>query len=116
LRYNEETPTDGCNNCSENFSPVPEEKVKIKDSIKDKKIEEVHLFPNPAKAKLTVQVPESHGKVTLKVFDLTGKLIHQAKAEYQYQFSTQELGNGVYFLKVIGEKNISTIHKFQIIH
>jgi len=78
--------------------------------------EEINLFPNPVNDNLTVLLPKTQNEMSIQIFNVTGQLIHQVTAEGQYQFSTTEMVDGIYFLKVIDKDKISSTHKFQVIH
>jgi hypothetical protein len=65
----------------------------------------VTLFPNPAQHSVTVTIAENADDATLSLRDVTGKEIDGAvftrNGEKEFQLSTDELANGVYFVNII---------------
>lgn len=64
------------------------------------------VFPNPISNIGTIKTPELLNRASLKVMDVTGKIVI---VPYNYsapfiQINTESLGNGIYFFEVFNEK------------
>lgn len=70
------------------------------------------VFPNPSNGQITLRFnAQAIGEnYTIRVSNMLGQLILENKLEINYQKSLnlQELGKGVYFLQIIGEKQRQT--------
>ena len=63
-------------------------------------IQNVEIFPNPAKDKINVRFAEV-GEVVVRLYDMTGRLVYAANANTQcIVIPTQGLSQGVYTLVV----------------
>lgn len=63
-------------------------------------IQNVEIFPNPAKDKINVRFAEV-GEVVVRLYDMTGRLVYAANANTQcFVIPTQGLSQGVYTLVV----------------
>ncbi|NDP20061.1 MAG: T9SS type A sorting domain-containing protein [Paludibacter sp.] len=83
--------------------------------------DDVHVFPNPAKDKITVSFSARSGaNVAIGLFDLQGRL-HSAKnytatneGTNSVEFSVNSLRSGMYLLKVTGNSGLSKTTKIFI--
>lgn len=68
----------------------------------------LRLFPNPVKNNLSVECPTTtNGKISATIFDVSGKLMQQKDADTpQFQLSTADLPDGLYFMMVQQGKQI----------
>ncbi len=77
--------------------------------VSDASFEEaLKLYPNPARNLITIQTQES-GSYSIEISSLNGQIIHKSEftgASYQADLSSLE--NGVYFLKIQSETQLST--------
>ncbi len=83
-------------------APIPAEQV-------------VQVFPNPTSERLTFRAKQDLGQVTLTVFDLSGKQLHevrwQADKQHTLHLSVADLPQGVYLYRLQGGK-MTTQGKF----
>ena len=82
----------------------------------DNTISEISIYPNPTKNNLSINFGlnyNSNLSTKISIFDLQGKLIKTIvrNAEMIQNINTSELSNGIYILKLIGDKNKQFIHK-----
>ncbi|MFT4879012.1 MAG: hypothetical protein ACJAU0_000773 [Flavobacteriales bacterium] len=68
----------------------------------------VNMYPNPsASGQITVDIPSELKNAMVTVFDLTGKVVLERNANgSQFQFSSSDLSNGTYVVKVAKGNNI----------
>jgi hypothetical protein len=62
-------------------------------------VEDIYLFPNPAKNNTTLIVPSLQEKSTVELFNSQGKLVHAFKidaGQQQLSMKTEALPTGVY--------------------
>ncbi len=68
---------------------------------------EFQVIPNPATDLINILLPIVDGTQTLKIFDITGKLVYNN--EYSntsnIEVNVSELKKGIYFLKIENETN-----------
>jgi hypothetical protein len=80
---------------------------KSSNAFSFKKYHEVKLYPNPATDFIYCEVRFSdHEKGKLDIFDGYGKLIQTKKLMHGYndiQLNTQQLNNGIYFIRVVSD-------------
>lgn len=98
------------NTCEVNYSS----RVAIEEIIEDPKIDfAVSIWPNPSNNLFNVKMitPNSIDKVTIKTFDINGRLIHSniINGNEDYQFGDQ-LSSGVYFVR-LSQANITKVIK-----
>lgn len=61
------------------------------------------IYPNPAKNEFFVKVPSTQlGKLSVEVYDASGRLVTTEKVSGSESISTSKLQNGVYIVKVKG--------------
>jgi hypothetical protein len=72
------------------------------------------VFPNPAKEKLIIDLPNSETPFTLELFNINGENVYidQIKDINQKEINLKKIGSGIYFLKI---QNESTIFSQKII-
>lgn len=72
-------------------------------------VEEFKVYPNPATDRVTVVVPESWGRETLMLTDISGKVIKIIPVHQRVtiELPSQDLGNGIYFLSPSTHKEYS---------
>ncbi|MGB3074457.1 MAG: GEVED domain-containing protein [Chitinophagales bacterium] len=89
--------SDTGNNTSENTAPL-----------------QLNIYPNPATNLLTIDLKGFEGKVTIQVFDLSGKLMYvqNAVAMDQSHIDINSLVNGMYILRVMDEKGNNAATKW----
>jgi hypothetical protein len=73
-----------------------------------------NLYPNPAKNKLFLTSKNTTENLTLKIFNLEGKLLSRQKVELQNQtfIDVSNLTSGIYFLNIEDENGNTTFKKF----
>ena len=61
----------------------------------------VSIYPNPAKSEIFIKASQAKGKVQVKIFDLSGKLVKEATvdAKNAESINISNLVNGVYIVK-----------------
>ncbi len=63
----------------------------------------ISIYPNPAKNEFFLNIKGNIlGKVNVEVYDASGKLVSSQKVDAKEAISTQNLANGVYFVKASG--------------
>lgn len=73
--------------------------IEVPESVEGP-IQNVEIFPNPAKDKINVRFAEV-GEVVVRLYDMTGRLVYAANANTQcFVIPTQGLSQGVYTLVV----------------
>ena len=77
--------------------------------VSDASFEEaLKLYPNPTRNLITIQTQES-GSYFIEISTLNGQLIHKSEfSGASYQTDLSSLENGVYFLKIRSENQLST--------
>lgn len=72
--------------------------------VQDELSSKIKIHPNPAKNTLKVNLPVQE-KVSLKIVDTAGKTMNfLVKNEKNFELDIQNLNNGIYFLKIEGQK------------
>ncbi|MGP8217649.1 MAG: alkaline phosphatase family protein [Bacteroidia bacterium] len=72
--------------------------------------DEVAVWPNPAKNELNVKLTVTgDDKANIGLYDITGRMVKETPADLKsgantFTISTSDVSNGVYFLKIAGEK------------
>lgn len=68
----------------------------------------VNMYPNPtASGQITIDIPNELQNATVTVFDMTGKIVLEQKANSnKFQFPSSQLSNGTYVVKVSKGNNI----------
>jgi hypothetical protein len=62
------------------------------------------IYPNPASENITVELPISTGKSSLRLYEITGRLIQEKQLQVgTNSFSITELPTGVYLAEVVNE-------------
>ncbi len=75
----------------------------------------LNLYPNPVKDYLTIEYKlEQSSQVQLEIIDYSGKIVshnklNSYKGENSSVMNVSNLANGIYFVRVISNKNIETI-------
>jgi hypothetical protein len=76
------------------------------NTVKEKGIK-AELYPNPNHGKFTISIAESKAlKMTLSIYDYTGKQVHQSDLEQSYSGAASKnievntLSPGVYFVQL----------------
>jgi hypothetical protein len=81
-------------------------------------IVQAKLYPNPNNGSFTLSYQLINvTEADVKVEDITGKLIYMAKLNVQNRSIKMDLSNirnGIYFVKVIGNKEIISVNKVVI--
>lgn len=75
-------------------------------SIKNLDLKSIALYPNPANKQLTIQWDKAE-KVTIKIYDATGKLVYYTKDQdilNSHVVNVESYETGVYFVKINHEK------------
>ena len=70
-------------------------------------VSNIEVFPNPANDYITFNLGENHKVENIKVYDLTGKLVHtylNIAQTSSFNIDVQSLQEGLYFFKISGEK------------
>jgi hypothetical protein len=61
----------------------------------------LEVYPNPAKVFFTLRLPQSTGREQIKIYDITGKVVKEARSErHETRISLDGIKNGVYFVRV----------------
>jgi len=72
----------------------------------DKNDNGVVVFPNPTSGNIFVEVQKHPGKITLKIFDLTGKLIMTNNSYNSNSINMESLTKGLYLLGVYEDNRL----------
>ena len=79
------------------------------------------LYPNPVKDEMNIPFSvENNMKLTFTCYDILGKQVffeqkNFSKGRYNQEFSTNDIANGMYFLKVSNGTE-QKVHKFFVVH
>ena len=77
--------------------------------VSDASFEEtLKLYPNPTKNLINIQTQE-HGAYSIEISSLKGQIIHRNEfTGASYQSDLSSLKNGIYFLRISSENQVST--------
>ncbi|MEI6508163.1 MAG: T9SS type A sorting domain-containing protein [Bacteroidota bacterium] len=76
----------------------------------------VSVYPNPANDKIIIELLNSQ-KATVEIINVTGQIIYTQKLNNKENtIPTDQLSNGIYFLKIIGENNFYSTRKIIVNH
>ncbi|MFY8022268.1 MAG: T9SS type A sorting domain-containing protein, partial [Bacteroidia bacterium] len=78
---------------------------------KEIKNAEIKLYPNPSKGYLHVEYPITYQSGEIKVFDITGQLLFEARLNETGKFeSLMQMKKGIYLVQIhaLGQKSVST--------
>jgi YVTN family beta-propeller protein len=68
------------------------------------KIDNFSIYPNPAKTYFTVRLPQTANRITVKLYDVSGKIVKEAKIKKQEtRISLEGIMNGIYFIQLDNE-------------
>jgi hypothetical protein len=101
---------------------VPYEPLNVREdfilSNATKREENIHLFPQPAKNMLTVELPNNKNELMLRIYSIQGQLVLTEKMSSQHsiQIPTQTLPNGIYALEIINSSGLKTHRSFVVLH
>lgn len=99
----------GCNEVSDPFS-VTLTAVQVAQAGR------MEVYPNPANAQVTIQLPNPMGTMEARILDLNGKMMVSAQfAGSTLEMNTQSLPAGFYLLQVQGQDFVAT-QKVQVLH
>ena len=75
----------------------------------------INLFPNPARDKLTIALPNTNEKVEVTITDISGKIIYYSRVTQtqKVEVNTQDFAAGVYVVQIQSSDLIGT-RKFVI--
>ena len=110
----EETPSGSYYNLSQGI--IDQTNIDNVNHLSQSKIQEIHIFPNPASEKLNISI-EKPEKLKLTISSLTGKtLIEKAESmkSDEHSINIGRLEEGIYFLQ-IEDKNGNTLKQSRFI-
>jgi hypothetical protein len=85
-------------------------------SVKDYEKNNLHVFPNPAKNELTIQLSENFNteQIRITIYDNVGKLVFEKEnsSEQIININIQNFSSGYYFVKINNKNNIVLTDKF----
>ena len=64
-------------------------------------LEGVHIFPNPVKSTLNVNIPNQEGNYSVYLFDLQGKILMSKSVDSDFQLNMSTYPTAVYLLSII---------------
>ncbi len=64
-------------------------------------LEGVHVFPNPVKDMLRVDLPDQEGNYSVYLFDLQGKILLSKSVDSDFQLNMSTYPTAVYLLSII---------------
>lgn len=76
------------------------------DASTRKILDNVNIYPNPAKDQLTVELPQKVNQLNIEVSDMTGNVLLELKD--QVKINTSKLNNGVYMISIKTDKGSVT--------
>lgn len=76
-------------------------------STVDLSINKFVIFPNPSNSVITLKLPESITRVSVKVYDIMGKAIYSSD-KYQDPISVSNWQKGIYFIQVANSQSTQT--------
>ena len=75
------------------------------ESLNDKAVEAYTIYPNPVSDLLNVTLNGIEGEVSLRIYDLQGRLVKQTLLNnFDTQINVEDLAKGVYIISVDEEK------------
>jgi hypothetical protein len=98
--WNAPVPDDSCEETT--YGETEDYTVEIVESlsINNLNIEGLMIYPNPIENQINI-IQNSNKTLDVFIFDVTGKLILQSKANYTYNtINVSGLGSGIYFLQI----------------
>jgi hypothetical protein len=82
----------------------------VLSDIRDNKIDELKIYPNPAKNNIIINIPETTGVVKITLYDIVGKEVLSKEfncSNIEVTLNLSSLDNGIYFIKTkIGEDKV----------
>ena len=70
------------------------------------------MYPNPAKEFATLNLSSVKGEVNISVIDITGRVLKSIQTESkEVKLSKEELGNGLFFVRLTGANGESRVLK-----
>ncbi|MFO8087496.1 MAG: T9SS type A sorting domain-containing protein [Bacteroidales bacterium] len=86
----------------------------------DDETKDVMVYPNPADDKISVRVNADPGEhdILVSIYNINGKLVYNKNygADTYFTINTEELKNGLYFVKVTNHHSIDESTKIMIHH
>lgn len=77
-------------------------------SLDDNSINEIRIYPNPAKDQVEINIPENLLFEDYVILNLNGQIIQSGKAENtKFTIDVSNLERGIYFLQIIGSNMFS---------
>lgn len=99
------------------FFDVSKGKVNVKGTNIDQVTfdKNINIFPNPATDQFTIKNSNQHTKLTVSIFSISGKLIHQAEMNEELTIPTAHYTKGNYIVQLKDEATQNTTsHKLSI--
>ena len=72
------------------------------------------IYPNPASTQALIESIQTEN-ATMQVFNIAGKLISESEIKLPYLYKTNNLENGIYYIKIENERMKNTV-KLQVQH
>ncbi len=87
------------------------------DFINNGEISNSNIFPNPSNGLINIRFDKNHKKLSLRLFDMSGKeIVEKSNIAYDQRIDFNWLENGVYLLQFISEKDHLVTKKLIINH
>jgi hypothetical protein len=65
-------------------------------SLTDENITEINIFPNPANRHIEVTGLSAASNIIYKIYDLTGRTVHNGQLAMDHRISVSDLREGLY--------------------
>ena len=73
--------------------------------VESEELDNISIYPNPTTSVLNIELPNTLGSTSLELVNAMGQMIYrQDTTLMEIKVSTEQLSNGVYFLKIGSEK------------
>ena len=104
----------GCSDCSLHII-LGLFHVEVKPLFVENRLNEnfnIKIIPNPAKNKVTIEIPEKNKKFDLSIYNINGQeLFEQQTTNHKQNIDITNFPSGLYFVKIINDKNVE-VRKF----
>jgi hypothetical protein len=64
---------------------------------------QINIYPNPAKDKITIELPKENGTLTFNIFNELGQLVREGFMNDKTELLLNGLSNGSYTLKIFAK-------------
>ncbi|MDX1652847.1 MAG: T9SS type A sorting domain-containing protein [Brumimicrobium sp.] len=78
-------------------------------SVEENELSNLNIYPNPANNEVNIKLPESTGKVNIRIVDAAGRtVLTQSTDSTVVDLSVEHLDNGIYFVNISNGSAVET--------